>query len=76
MLSTRLKGIKVTRKESALLRRRTGMPRIGTFQENGWWAGVKRQKKSTGPRSSRDHARYKDGSERNVQRLKGRSGAP
>ena len=44
--------------------------------ENGWWPGVKRQKKRTSSRSRRDHAKYKEGSERKVHRWKGRSVGP
>ncbi len=49
---------------------------MATSHENGWWPGAKRQKKRTSPRSRRDNAKYKEGSERNVQRLKGRSVGP
>lgn len=70
--ATRLQGIKVTRRERQVLCVVTGMPRMATSQLKGVWAGVKRQKKRTSPRSKRDHAKYKEGSERKVQRLKGR----
>ena len=72
----RLQGIKVTRSERPVLNMGTGMLRMATSHENGWWSGAKRQRKRTSPRSRRDHVKYKEGSERNVQRLKGRSVGP
>ena len=74
--ATRLHGIKVTRRERPVLRTGIGISRIAMSHENGWWSGVKRQKKRTSPRSRRDHAKYKEGSERKVHRLKGRSVGP
>jgi len=66
----------VRRRERPVLNTGTGMLRMATSQENGWCSGVKRQRKRTSPRSKRDHAKYKEGSDRNVQRLKGRSVRP
>jgi len=71
----RLQGIKVRRRRILVLSTGTEMPRMVKLQES-WWPGVKRQRKRTSPRSRRDHAKYKEGSERKVQRLKGRSVTP
>ena len=74
--ATRLQGIKVTRRERPVLRTGIGIYRMATSDENSWWPGEKRREKRTSPRSRRDHTKYKEGSEINVQRLKGRSVRP
>ena len=67
----RPQGIKIARIERPVLRIGTGMPRTAALDKNGWWRGERRQKKRTTPRSRRDHAKYKEGSERKVQISKG-----
>ena len=66
----------MTRRERPVLRTGIGIARMATSHENGWWPRVKRQRRRTSPRSRRDQVKYKEGSERNVQRLNGRSVGP
>ena len=66
--ATRLQRIKVTRRERQVLCVVTGMPRMATSQLKGVWAGAEKEDEP----KKKDHAKYKEGSERKVQRLKGR----